>query len=465
MPALFRLTTRQVEALQLLSNPAVRHLLLRGGSRSAKTFLHLRTIATRAIAAPKSRHAVFRFRLSHIKSSVVADTWPKMMSLCFPTVGYELDKAELFATMPNQSQVWFSGLDDKARTEKVLGQEYATIFLNECSQIPFASRNMALTRLAQLCPYSAGGVERVLRLLALYDCNPPPKSHWLYKLFFDKTDPDTKEAVKNPEQYATLKMNPIDNRENLAAEYLDVLDNLPARMRVRFRDGEFADATEGALWTSEGIEKWRDSDVPDLLRIVVAVDPSGAADQDNSSNDEIGIIVAGLGVDGNAYVLEDLTFKAGPEKWGAVVVDAYDRHDADAVVGETNFGGDMVRFVVHAAAAAKADRKGKSRPTFKKVTASRGKAVRAAPVAVLADQGKVRFAGQFDLLEEELCGFTTTGYTGSGSPNRADAKIWAISELFPGILKQHAAHEEAPKAKDYEEELMGASTANNGWMG
>jgi hypothetical protein len=137
--------------------PDVRHFLLRGGSRSAKTFLHLRTIATRAIAAPESRHAVFRFRMSHVKASVIADTWPKMMRLCHPNVGYELDKKDFFAELPNRSQVWFAGLDDKERTEKVLGQEYATILFNEVSQIPWASRNIAMTRLAQKCTYRSDG--------------------------------------------------------------------------------------------------------------------------------------------------------------------------------------------------------------------------------------------------------------------------------------------------------------------
>lgn len=431
--------------------------MLDGGSRSAKTFLHLRTIATRAIAAPESRHAVLRFRFNHVKASVVHDTWPKMMKLCFPKVGYELDKTDWFAELPNRSQVWFGGLDEKDRTEKILGQEYATILLNEVSQIPYASRNLALTRLAQKCMHRVGGAEQALRLLALYDCNPPPKSHWSYQIFRKKVDPETKEPLKNPELYAALRMNPIDNRENLAPEYLEELDNLPARMRIRFRDGEYADASDGALWTIEGIEKWRDTEVPDLQRIVVGIDPSGSGDEDNAANDEIGIIVAGLGTDGNAYVLEDLTLKAGPEKWGGVAVSAYDRHDADLVVGETNYGGEMVRFVIQAAGS-KDSRKGKPKPQFKKVTASRGKVVRAEPISVLSEQGKVRFAGKFPDLEDELCGFTTTGYTGSGSPNRADAMIWAISELFPGLTRREK--EKKPDSKPSSNQPTGAQ----GWM-
>lgn len=460
----FRLTVRQEEALRLLALPDVREFLLRGGSRSAKTFLHLRTIATRAIAAPVSRHAVFRFRMSHVRASVIADTWPKMMRLCHPNVGYELDKKDFFAELPNGSQVWFAGLDDKERTEKVLGQEYATILFNEVSQIPWASRNIAMTRLAQRCTYRVGGVERILRLLALYDCNPPAKTHWVHKMFIRKVDPDTNLPLADPQRYAELQMNPAHNMANLSPEYLEALKRLPARMRVRFLDGEFNDDSDGALWTPELIEKWRDTDVPDLQRIVVAVDPSNASDDEGAMNDEVGIVVAGLGSDGNAYILEDLTLKAGPEKWGGVVVAAYDRHDADLVVGEQNFGGEMCRFVVQASAL-KAERLGKSKVSYKKVIATRGKVVRAEPVSVLTEGGKIRFAGHFPQLEDELCAMTTHGYTGSGSPNRADALVWAMSELFPGIVKKGREADEKPKVEeDYESRLFGRQQESQGWM-
>lgn len=455
----FKLTAKQGSLLDLLDGPA-KHVLAFGGSRSAKTFGLLLAVARRAIAAPSSRHAVFRFRLSHVKSSVVADTWPKMLRLCFPDVRVELDKQELVARFPERgnSEVWFGGLDDKDRTEKILGQEHATIFLNECSQIPFASRTLAVTRLAQKvdCPL----VGRPLRLKMLYDCNPPNKAHWLYRLFVKKLDPETGDALRDADNYAWMQMNPRDNAENLPADYLGELEQLPARMRVRFLLGEFGDAAEGALWTLEQIERYRDPQVPDLQRIVIGIDPSGAGDKDNAANDEIGIIVAGLGVDGNAYVLEDLTLKAGPERWGGIAVAAYDRHDADMIVGETNFGGDMVRFVVQAAAS-KLERTAKLKPSFKKVTASRGKSVRAEPISVLTEQGKVRFAGSFPALEDELCAFTTNGYNGSGSPNRADAMIWAMSELFPGIVKKH--REEAD-VKPRTQPAQIAEGTSQGWM-
>src|SRR5207253_2197648 len=148
-------------------------------------------------------------------------------------------------------------------------------------------------------------------------------------------------------------------------------------------------------------------------------------DVDNADNDAIGIVVVGLGTDGNAYVLEDCTVKAGPATWGKVATDAYSRHSADVVVGEINFGGAMVAHVVQTA---------RPRTPFKAVTASRGKVVRAEPFSSLYETGKVRHAGEFSDLEDELTAFTTNGYLGTGSPNRADALIWALAELFPAIV-------------------------------
>lgn len=422
----FKLTDKQAEALRIIGSDA-RHILLEGGSRSGKTFITLRAIVLRALAAKGSRHAVLRFRFNHVKASVVHDTFPKMMSLCFPDVPYKLDKTDWFAEFPNKSQIWFGGLDDKERTEKILGQEYATIFLNEISQIPLNSRNLALTRLAQLCTYEKDGIELPLRLKAYYDCNPPSKAHWGYQLFHEKKDPETKKPLLNGHEYAYLRLNPADNEANLPKEYLQTLESLPLRMKKRFLLGEYAELAPGALWTDELIDQHRVDEHPDLLRVVVAVDPSGSGDEDNAGNDEIGIVVAGLATDGRAYVLADYTVKAGPKTWGTVATTAYDNHAADKIVAETNFGGEMVKYVVRSC---------KPDVPFKKLTASRGKAVRAEPISSLTEAGKVRFVGTFPELEDELCAFTTTGYMGQNSPNRADAFVWAMSELFPGIVKE-----------------------------
>lgn len=421
----FSLTPKQEQAQSVLGGEA-KHVMLFGGSRSGKTFLIVRGIVVRALAAEKSRHAILRFRFNHCKQSVVYDTFPKVMELCFPECPHHLDKSDWFVELPNQSQIWFGGLDDKERTEKVLGNEYASIFLNEASQASYNGYLILLTRLAQRCTYERDGEDQELRLKFFADENPPSKTHWSHELFVDKRDPTTKLGLPDPENYDSLQMNPADNQENLPGSYIESLKNLPKRKRDRFFLGLFGDDAENALWTAEILERSRvtGEELPDMVRVVVAVDPSGASEEDNEANDEIGIGVVGLGTDGVGYVMEDLTVKAGPATWGQVVASAYDRHLADRVVGEANFGGAMVEYVIKTANPA---------ISYVSVTASRGKVVRAEPISALHETGKIRLVGKFPQLEDELTAFTTTGYIGTGSPNRADWFVWAFTELFGKI--------------------------------
>lgn len=452
----FQLTGRQIQAQEMLAGMAT-WLMLFGGGRSGKTFLIIRNIVARALKAPASRHLVTRSRFNHLKASIMMDTFPKVMRVCYPQLtrgkDWDINMSDGYAWLPQGSQVWFLGLDDKERMEKILGLEFATIYVNEASQVAWAGVQILLTRLAQRCTQIVNGMEMPLKLRFLFDCNPPSKMHWTFKVFKQKLDPDTKEPLSHPDNYQSFQMNPIDNAANLSAEYLATLDGLSERMKRRFLHGEFSDATPNALFNEEDIDKWRVSDgvTPALVRVVVAVDPSGAGDDDaNTENDEIGIAVVGLGTDGNAYLLEDLTVKAGPATWGSVAVDAYMRHKADALIGETNFGGGMVNFVVQTAAG-----KAAARVNFKMVTASRGKVQRAEPFSALYEQGKVRHVGIFAKLEDELCAFSTTGYTGPGSPNRADAHVWGLAELFPALVKPPKKEGEKPKARNY---------GGGGWM-
>jgi phage terminase large subunit-like protein len=422
MTSPFKLTEKQTSANKFLGG-SQRHSLLVGGSRSGKTFLLLRAIMVRALKSPHSRHAVLRFRNNAVWASIGLDTLPTVARLCFPGVIIKPHRRDGYFLLPNDSEIWLGGLDDKDRVEKILGQEYATILFNECSQIPYSSVLVALTRLAQKMP------ELVNR--ALYDLNPSGMGHWTYSQFFRLLDPRTQEKISDPDNYAAMAMNPRDNEENLDPSYIASLQNLPAKYRRRFFEGLYVKEVEGALWTFESIDAGRvtQEQVPELTRVVVAVDPSGAGEEGDTENlegDEIGIVVVGLGVDGHGYVLEDGTLRAGPSKWGARAVKLYQDHMADLIVGETNFGGAMVKFVVRTVDPG---------VPFKSVTASRGKTVRAEPVAVLYggtdnDPIQIHHVGRFPELEEQMLSMSTKGYKGSTSPDRADALVWGITELM-----------------------------------
>jgi predicted phage terminase large subunit-like protein len=423
-----KLTDRQRELNQLLAGPAT-HILAWGGSRSGKTWTLVRAVVIRAMKAPGSRHLIARYRFNHVIQSIVYDTLPKVIGTCFPEVTFKEDKANWHWTFANGSEIWFGGLDDKERTEKILGLEFASVLLNEVSQISLAARNLIVTRLAQNCG---------LALKCYYDCNPPTRAHWAHRLFIEKREAVAPyAALKNSDAYAAIQMNPKDNEANLPATYLTELQSLPARERARFWLGQWGDVGENALWTFEGIESYRVTSRPDLQRIIVGIDPSGTK---GNGGDYVGIVVVGLGLDGHAYVLEDASVKAPPGVWGRVAVTAFERHAADCIVAEINFGGSMVEAVVRAAAA-----EAKLHIRYKEVRASRGKIVRAEPVATLYEQGKVHHVGAFPALEDQLTAFTTAGYMGDGSPDRADALIWGLTELFPRVAVNDTPYEPPPK--------------------
>lgn len=418
----FKLTVAQDRAMDVLVSSAT-HCALGGGSRSGKTFLLVRAVIIRALKCPDSRHAIFRFRFNAIKASIIYDTLPKVLKLCFPglpTVDSMLNKTEWFMKFPNGSEIWFGGLDDKERTEKILGQEYATIYYNECSQIPWGSIVLSMTRLAQKTEN--------LSLKCYYDFNPPSKNHWTYLQFVRKMNPEDKQPLRNEFDYGFYLINPGDNTDNLDQAYIRMLEALPEKARNRFLLGRFADDSDHALWTEELFaQNRRLVDLPEYLRIVIAVDPSGCSGDEDFRSDEIGITVCALGVDSHGYLLEDLSGRYKPEDWADVVNEAFDRHKADCVIGEKNFGGDMVRAVLQA--------KNPNLP-YKEVTATRGKVVRAEPIATLYEQRRVHHVGMFPEIEDQMCAFTSGGYTGLKSPDRADAAVWGFTELFPQMTKK-----------------------------
>ena len=417
------LTAKQQEAKNLLKSTK-RHILLVGGARSGKTTVIVNEIAERALNVGGSRHAILRFRANAVRPSIALDTLPKVFRLGFPGYALKAHRTDGYFSLPeNDSEIWFGGLDEAERSEKILGKEYATIFFNECSQIPYSSVLMALTRLAQV----AGDLPQQ----AYYDLNPTNKGHWTNVLFGDLRDPVSRLPLDDPDDYVRLFLSPRDN-PHLTESYLKSLERLPERQRKRFYEGVYIDELDGALFTYEIISRARVTEFPveRRRRVVVAVDPSGAAGRDDEAADEIGIIVAARGDDNHAYVLADRSLRDAPGAWGRAVAHAAAEFGADRIIAEENFGGAMVRAVIVAAGAGGAGVK------VEMVTASRGKILRAEPVSALYEQGLVHHVGRFAVLEDQLCAFTTAGYRGEGSPDHADALVFALSEL---MLKEQDA--------------------------
>lgn len=215
---------------------------------------------------------------------------------------------------------------------------------------------------------------------------------------------------------AVTRGSTYDNAQNLSPAFLD-------EMRTRYEgtrlgrqelDAELLLDADGALWNRDMLDDARTTTVPTLTRIVVAIDPAITA---NAGSDETGIVVAGVGVDGHGYVLEDRTVKGTPAEWAAAAVTAFHVHKADRIVAESNQGGDMVSHTLRTV---------DQNVPIRLVHASRGKRTRAEPVAALYEQGRVHHAGAFPELEDQLCTWTPDG----PSPDRLDALVWALTELM-----------------------------------
>ena len=212
----------------------------------------------------------------------------------------------------------------------------------------------------------------------------------------------------------------FDNAANLSQTALLELQAKYGGTRLGQQElyGQILDDNPGALWRRATIDSARTQEHPHLSRIVVGIDPAVTSGDDSDST---GIVVAGMSADGHYYVLDDVTLKASPQEWATKAVEVYEKYKADRIVAETNNGGDLVIHLLQQV---------NPSVSTKKVTATRGKQMRAEPIAALYEQGRVHHVGYFTELEDEMCEFEP-GIT-KNSPDRMDALVWALTELSEG---------------------------------
>ncbi len=214
--------------------------------------------------------------------------------------------------------------------------------------------------------------------------------------------------------------NTYDNAVNLAPSFLSVILNKYQGTRLGRQEiyAELLDDNPEALWKRVQIDEDRKTEYPRLTRIVVALDPEAESSEGSA---ETGIVVAGLGVDGHGYLLEDATLRGTPREWASQGVACYHKHRADRLVAEKNNGGEMVEHTVKTV---------DPNIAYKEVHASRSKQARAEPISALCEQHRIHHVGSFPLLEDQLC--TWEPNTGLPSPDRLDAYVWAFTELMIG---------------------------------
>ena len=218
-------------------------------------------------------------------------------------------------------------------------------------------------------------------------------------------------------------MRTEENAANLAKGFIAAVNRRYAGTRLGRQelDGELIEERPGALWSRDLIERCFEKEIPPLVRIVVAIDPPASS---GKSSDACGIVAAGIDADGFGHVLADESLTmAKPHEWARKAISLYHRLEADAIVAEVNQGGEMVAAVLGAQDA--------DVPVLKR-RATRGKWLRAEPIAALYEQGRIRHAGRFPALEDEMCDFAPEGLSSGKSPDRLDALVWALGEMMLG---------------------------------
>lgn len=390
------------------------HALMYGGSRSGKTTIILRNIILRGLKK-SSKHLITRLHFSDCKRAIYHETFPKVAAMCFPGVNFKWNKQDWFVEFTaedgGRSQIWLGGISDEKQSEKVLGNEYSTIFANEVSQIPYESILTLRSRLAE----NSG-----LNLRFYYDLNPCGKSHWTYLEFIKGIIPG--EKTKCTLQTGYIVVNPFDNKENLPPTYIGNLESMPARQRKRFLEGKYLDELEGALWTETMIANALTVPAGEPVKTIIAIDP---AVTNNKNSDETGIIAASIDEFGTGIIHEDLSGKFSTGTWAQRAVNAYLKYEANCIVAETNQGGDLVEDAIKAI-----DRTVK----VVQVKASKGKFARAEPVSGFYEdtQLKVRHEKPMPELEEQLTEYVPLN--SKKSPDRLDALVWALTYL---MLRKH----------------------------
>ncbi|OGV54580.1 MAG: hypothetical protein A2X49_11230 [Lentisphaerae bacterium GWF2_52_8] len=228
----------------MLTDPSKTRILFDGGSRSGKTILITEFLVARAFQYPGSRQLMARRCLAHARQSLWCDTLRKYLSKYIPPRLYKLQESQLIVEFRNGSSICIGGLDDAERVEKILGNEYLTVFLNEATQLSWPTVQMAMTRLAQLV-FDAGGGRGIPKLIL--DCNPRGPRHWLHLLGVKNILPDTGEPLPDASRWGRLHWSAFDNKENLPQDYIATLEALPETMRARMLHGLWRE-NDGAVY-------------------------------------------------------------------------------------------------------------------------------------------------------------------------------------------------------------------------
>jgi len=381
-------------------NPSTRYSLITGGRGSAKSF-HVST-ALLNLTYEKGHIILFtRWTLVSAYISIIPEFIEKI-ELLDKFNDFEITQTEITNKLTG-SKILFKGIKTSQGTATANLKSIAgvtTFVLDEAEELV----DEEIFDRIDLSIRAKNTPNRVIMVM-----NPSYRSHWIYKRFLGQGFQDNTTYI-----HTTY----LDNINNLSQSFIDQAEKTKELNLLRYNHlflGSWLDDAEGMLWNMALINRIRIAIKPELLRIVVAIDPATTA---NSDSDETGIIVCANDSDGKGYVLEDLSGKYSPNEWGVVASQAAKNWNADCIVAEKNQGGDMVEAVI---------RQHDKNTRIKLVTATKGKYVRAEPIYSMYEQGKVFHVGNYPILERQMITFDPER---SKSPDRVDALVWGFTDLL-----------------------------------
>jgi phage terminase large subunit-like protein len=388
-----------------------RYCILTGGRGSGKSF-SLATGLAQVLQHPGRTVLFTRWTMASAKDSIIPEFREKIERLGMG--GFNEGAADI--EHASGSRILFRGIKTSqgTQTAKLKSLQGVNLWvLDEAEEMP-DERTFDVIDLSVRDPRRPCHV-----ILSL---NPAMRTHWIYRRWFEGSPvPAGTCGVDRDRQVTFIHTDWRDNHVNLADDFKTLARQCRAANRLRYEHiwlGQWVDQREGALWTWESINDNRvgADDVPDLVQLVIAVDPAVTSGQ---SSDEAGIVAVGRAVNGHLYVLSDRSLRAAPREWAARAVAEYRLRRASRITYEANQGGDLVADTLRTVDRA---------VVVKAVRASRGKVTRAEPVASAYAGGMVHHVGTFRELEAEM--MTYCGYDSDASPNRLDALVWGCADLL-----------------------------------
>lgn len=394
------------------SNLPCRYILMTGGRGSGKSFAQSLAIA---MEQDKANYNSLYLRQTLVSAhiSIIPEYWNKIEMLGCSSHFVQL-KTEVY-NLDTKWSIFFRGIQTSRGSNEAQLKSISRIGLVLVDEAQEVTDEAAFDRI-DFSLRDIGIPNRIIMSL-----NPTNQQHWIYRRFFkERGVEDDFNGIVGDTCY--IHTDYRENAENLDEAFLNLAEQCRISNPVKWKNiflGFWAGDTEGALWTAEMIDSHRVASAPaDLDRVVVAVDPAVTSADDS---DETGIVVAGIKRmrgEPHYFVLADRSRHSTPQTWGAAVANAFSEFECDRVVAEVNNGGDLVELIL----------KGfNQRMPYKAVHASRGKIVRAEPIAALYERGLVHHVGTFGELEAQMR--TYQGRDTEKSPDRMDALVWALTEL------------------------------------